>query len=117
MEADLSAHGRSKDAQKHRTTTPAAIFVIAGALVTTCYMLLDLVGDNISTFESNRHAQPAHFYLVAVATVSNAALAARLNLLAELEVRLEKAIFVCVILTGPSFSPQSSLQLLPGAES
>ena len=51
LEADLSAHGPSKDAQKHRTTTPAAILVIAGALVTTCYMLLDLVGDIISTFE------------------------------------------------------------------
>ena len=30
------------------------------------------------------------------------------SLLAELGVRLEKPIFVCVILAGPSYSPQSS---------
>ena len=51
LEADLSVPGPSNDAQKHRTTTPAATFVIAGALGTTCHMLLDSVGDIISTFD------------------------------------------------------------------
>ena len=102
-----SHYGPSEDAQTLRTTKPVTTFMIAAALGATCLSIFAYgrPQQQLCSRTYDAHVQCFHwtrrqwFQRTGVASISSCS-----HLLSELRVRLEMAIFVCVILARPSLS-------------